>query len=380
MILIVGAGPAGLATAYYLQQRGLPFRILEKDAAGATWRNHYDHLHLHSLKGVSALPGLPMPEDYPPFPSGEQVAQYLAAYAAHFDFPTERGVRVTEARYEDSWQLTTTRGRFDAEVLVAATGIWSTPHRPHFAGEEVFTGQILHSRDYKRPEPFTGQRVLVVGVGNSGSEVAVGLARQGTKVDIAVRSGVRMVPYPKSETLTRLTSWTLRRLPRSVANRLLKLAQRDFSEIGLPLPERPIVDVYPVVGFGLVEEVEAGRIDVKAGLSHFSQEGVHFADGQREHYDVVILATGYRPSLGFLEGEVDTDAKGLPRLEPPHDVRSVQNPTLFCVGYHYPTNEAWFQALPRVAKEAAEEIAQTHAGAIPVKTPEKDTQKNIVGA
>ena len=355
MILIVGAGPAGLATAYYLQQRGLPFRILEREAAGATWRHHYDHLHLHSLKEVSALPGLPMPADYPPFPSGEQVAKYLADYAAHFAFPIERGVRVTGAHYGENWQLTTTKGRFDADVLVAATGIWSTPHRPHFEGEEVFAGQILHSKDYKRPDPFEGQRVLVVGAGNSGSEVAVGLSRRGIKTDIAVRSGVRMVPYPKSERMTRVTSWLLRHLPQGAANRLLKLAQRDFSEVGLPLPDRPVADVYPVVGFGLVEEVEAGRIGVKPGLSHFSQE-VHFEDGQREAYDAVILATGYRPSLGFLEGEVETD-RGLPRLE---GARSRQNPTLFCVGYHYPTNEAWFQALPRVAKTAAEEIEEAH--------------------
>ncbi len=360
MILIVGAGPAGLATAYYLQQRGLPFQLLEKETAGATWRQHYDHLHLHSLKEVSALPGLPMPEHYPPFPSGEQVAQYLTDYAAHFSFPIASGVQVKEARYQDGWQLMTTKGHFNADVLVAATGIWSTPHRPHFPGENEFTGQILHSKDYKRPEPFAGQRVLVVGVGNSGSEVAVGLARQGIEVDIAVRSGVRMVPYPKSETLTRLTSWTLRHLPRGVVNRLLKLFQRDFSEVGLPLPERPIVDVYPVVGFGLVEEVKAGRVQVRAGLSHFSEREVHFEDGQCEHYDTVILATGYRPSLSFLEG-VETDDRGLPRLE--QNIRSTQNPTLFCVGYHYPTNEAWFQALPRVAKEAAEEIARAHVRA-----------------
>ena len=370
MILIVGAGPAGLATAYYLQRRGLPFRILEREAAGATWRHHYDHLHLHSLKEVSALPGLPMPEDYPPFPSGEEVAQYLADYAAHFDFPIERGVQVIDAHYRDGWHLTTTRGHFDGDVLVAATGIWSTPHRPHFPGEDEFTGRILHAKDYKRPEPFGGQRVLVVGVGNSGSEVAVGLAREGVHVDIAVRSGVRMVPYPSSERMTRIVSWLLRHLPRSVANTLLRFAQRDFSDVGLPLPDKPIVDVYPVVGFGLVDEVQAGRIGVKPGLSHFSEEGVHFEDGQRETYDVVILATGYRPSLQFLAG-VDTDERGLPRLEPPHNVRSAQNPALFCVGYHYPTNEAWFQALPRVAKEAAAEIARAHTQTA-ARMPEKD--------
>ena len=357
MILIVGAGPAGLATAYYLQQRGLPFRILEKETAGATWRHHYDHLHLHSLKEVSALPGLPMPEDYPPFPSGEEVARYLADYAAHFGFPIERGVRVTDARYEDGWRLTTTKGRYEGEVLVAATGIWSTPHRPHFPGEERFAGRILHSKDYKRPDPFKGQRALVVGVGNSGSEVAVGLAKRGIETDIAVRSGVRMVPYPRSARLMRLIAWLLRHLPRGVGNALLTLAQPNFPEVGLPLPDKPVIDVYPVVGFGLAEEVKAGRIQVKPGLSHFSEEGVHFEDGQSEFYDTVILATGYRPSLGFLEG-VETDERGLPKLR---GTRSTQNPALFCVGYHYPTNEAWFQALPRVARAAAEEIARTHS-------------------
>ena len=302
-----------------------------------------------------------MPEDYPPFPSGEQVAKYLADYAAHFDFPIVRGVRVTGARYKEGWQLTTTKGRFDAEVLVAATGIWSTPHRPRFKGEEVFGGHILHSKDYKRPKPFRDQRVLVVGVGNSGSEVAVGLSSQGVNVDIAVRSGVRMVPYPRSARLMRLVSWTLRHLPKGVADALLTLAQPDFPEVGLPLPSKPVVDVYPVVGFGLVDEVKAGRIEVRPGLSHFSQREVHFEDGQSKPYDTVILATGYRASLDFLEGEVETDEKGLPRLEPTRSqTRSTQNPTLFCVGYGYPTNEAWFQALPRTARAAAEEVAQTY--------------------
>ena len=358
MILIVGAGPAGLATAYHLQQKGLPFKILEKDAAGATWRHHYDHLHLHSLKEVSALPGLPMPEEYPPFPSGEQVAQYLANYTAHFNFPIERGVQVTQAHYREGWRLGTTKGRFEGDILVVATGIWSKPYRPHFPGEETFTGQILHAKDYKRPEPFKGQRVLVVGVGNSGSEVAVALARQGTSVDISVRSGVRIVSYPRSAKMSRLTSWLLRQLPHDVANRLLKLVQRDFSDIGLPLPDKPIVDSYPVVGFGLPEEVGAGHIHVKPGLSHFSERTVTFEDGVSEPYDTVILATGYRPSLGFLEREVVLD-DALPRLEP-HSTQSTQNPALFCVGYHYPANEAWFQALPRVAREAADEIARAY--------------------
>ena len=375
MILIIGAGPAGLATAYYLKQRGLPFRILEREAAGATWRHHYDHLHLHSLKEVSALPGLPMPEDYPPFPSGEQVAKYLADYAAHFALPVERGVRVTGARYEEGWRLTTTRGHVEGDILVAATGIWSTPHRPCFPGEDLFAGRILHSKDYKRPQPLKGQRVLVVGVGNSGSEVAVGLAREGVDVNIAVRSGVRMVPYPSSERVTRTVSWLLRHLPHGVANTLLGLVQRDFSEVGLPLPDGPIKDVYPVVGFGLASEVKAGRIGVKPGLSSFFEKGVQFEDGTSEFYDAVILATGYRPSLQFLDG-VHTDEAGLPRLEPPHNVRSTQNSTLFCVGYHYPTNEAWFQALPRVARNAADEVARTHAQSIAAKT----LGKNAVSA
>ncbi|NJL33052.1 MAG: NAD(P)/FAD-dependent oxidoreductase [Chloroflexaceae bacterium] len=162
--IIVGAGAAGLSVAYYLQQRGLPYLILEQQTVGATWLQHYDRLHLHTLKAVSALPGLPLPSHFPAFVSATQFAAYLREYAHHFTMAVHEGVAVHQALWNTGgttpyWWLTTSAGVFTCETLVVATGIWNTPHRPHLPGQEDFAGALLHANHYYIPNPFEGQRV-----------------------------------------------------------------------------------------------------------------------------------------------------------------------------------------------------------------------------
>ena len=190
MVIVVGAGPAGLAVAYELQRRGVPYRVLERSRIGEAWRNHYDRLHLHTLKQLSALPGLPMPHSYPRFASAAQFRTYLEAYAQQLQLDVTCGVDVERATPNaDGWQIETSQGQVNGDVLVAASGIWSTPHMPQIRGMEEFGGTIIHSREYRNATPFRHKRVLVVGAGNSGSEIAVDLHENGALASIAIRDG-----------------------------------------------------------------------------------------------------------------------------------------------------------------------------------------------
>ena len=356
MILIVGAGPAGLAMAYRIQQRGLAYRILEKREVGWAWANHYDRLHLHTLKEVSGLPGWPIPADYPSFPSRAQHLAYLQSYAAHLDLNVETGVTVQKATYQDHrWVLKTNIDFYECETLIAATGIWSRPYRPKFAGEGQFAGKIIHACHYRNPEPFAGQRVLVVGGGNTGCEFAVDLAEHGVTSSIAVRGGTEFVPFPTSAAAMKIAAWFFRHTPHALGEWVLSKTRPNFSHLGLHPSPAGHVDTYPVVGFQLPQAVEAGRVTVfNSGIKRFIPEGVIFEDGRRLEVDAVILATGYRPALQFITPQdVELDAKGRPCVD---KWRSTRNPHLFCIGYHYPTTEGWLQSMGRVTREVAHQL------------------------
>lgn len=355
MILIVGAGPAGLAVAYYLHQRGWPYQILERHTVGSTWRNHYDRLHLHTLKQVSHLPGMPMPAHYPAFPSAEQFRVYLEEYARRFCLNIRSGVEVQHADWTAAgWRLTTSQGPLLCTNLVVATGIWSTPYCPQFTGEGTFGGTIIHSRDYRNPAPFRGQRVLVVGAGNSGAEIAVDLREHGVATSIAIRSGTTFVPYPRSATTMRAAAWLLRNGPRVAGEWWLRWVRRDFSRIGIPAPEGWLLDAYPVVGYSLPAAVTTKSINVYSGVTGFVPGGVTFADGRAAPFDAVILATGYRPTVQFVAHELDCDARGWPLVD--RFWRSRRNPHLSCVGFWYPATEGWLQSIGRVARAAVRGI------------------------
>ena len=356
MVIVVGAGAAGLAMGHALQARKIDYVILEQDRVGHVWGRHYDRLHLHTLKQVSALPDLPIPRDFPSFLSAAQVRDYLALYAAHFQLKIQEGIMVSSAQWHTgAWRVETNTGAMLAPTLVATTGIWNTPVQPHFPGEVNFRGQVIHSSTYKNAAPFAGQHVLVVGVGNSGSEIALDLSEHGVHTTIAVRDGAYFVPRPTSATTSKLLAYELRTLPTAVAEAIVKRARKDFSDIGLPLPSGPALEAYPVVGYELPEAVAAGHIKVVPAMERFINNGVQFVDGATATFDTVILATGYRPTLGFIQpDQLELDEKGWPKLD--DHWRSVRNPNLICLGFRYPSTEGWLQSIGRFADEAAEGI------------------------
>src|SRR5437667_8150700 len=190
-VLIVGGGPAGLATSQQLRAHGVPHRVLEGgDTVGYTWANLYDSLTLHTGKHMSGLPDMPLPRSAPLFVPREEFLHYLRRYARAFDLPVDTGRDVERmTRTDGTWTVSTSRGVLAARVVVVATGIVANPKTPHFPGQDRFAGRIAHSVAYRRPDGYAGRRVLVVGVGNSGAEIASEPAPAGRPLTVAERAG-----------------------------------------------------------------------------------------------------------------------------------------------------------------------------------------------
>jgi cation diffusion facilitator CzcD-associated flavoprotein CzcO len=187
--IIVGAGPAGLACAMTMRAAGLDVMVLEKAGqVGAVWRRHYDRLHLHTDRNHSGLPGMPMPSDYPAYPSRAQMVSYLENYAACFQIKPGFNTKVLRLRRHGA--------RWLADTSLVATGIADAPYRPSWPGMDIYSGVVVHSSNYRNPQTFSGRRALVIGFGNSGGEIALDLANAGVDVTLAVRSPVQIISAP----------------------------------------------------------------------------------------------------------------------------------------------------------------------------------------
>jgi len=354
-VTIVGAGPSGLALAYELQRLGLRATLLERGRVGETWARQYEGLRLHSLASASALPGLPW-RGASRFPSAAEMVAYLRAYAERFELDVRERVEVTGVTRGDGvWRLETSAGAWPANRLVLATGIWSAPFEPLLPGRERYGGRLLHVSAYRGSAELAGQRVLVVGAGNSGKDVALAAASVGASATLAMRDGVVLVDYPNA--LSQRSGALWRRLPPALADRLLRRVRKEHRDGGLRWPARSPSTVYPVVGLELLEAVRTGAVRVRPGVAGFTPEGVRFDDGSEGDFDVVVLCTGYRPALGPLAGVVPLGAGGLPVLEP--DGATVAGaPGLYLVGYRYPTLETFLQRLRREARGVARVVAK----------------------
>jgi len=325
--IIVGAGPAGLACAVTLRAAGLDVTVLEKASnVGSVWRRHYDRLHLHTDRGHSGLPGMAMPPTYPSYPSRAQMVAYLESYAARFDIrPVFNTEVATIGRDGARWRAEVGQGAIAAAVIVVATGVAGAPYRPSWPGQETYPEAIVHSSDYRNPAPYRAKRVLVVGFGNSGGEIALDLAEAGVDVALAVRGPVQVLPrdllgFP-------ILSWAIlyRRLPARLVDRLnapiLRLAVGDIERLGLQRAARGPREMVeddgrvPLIDIGTLAKIRDGAIAVRGGIERFADGGVVFSNGSSERFDAVILATGFRPDLRRLLPAVEGvfDANGMPR-------------------------------------------------------------------
>jgi hypothetical protein len=362
-ILVVGAGPAGLATSACLRREGLPHVVLEREGEVASaWRRHYDRLHLHTTKTYSALPMMPWPRSAPRYPAREQVVQYLQAYAAEHQVVPRLGVTVQALRRSgDRFTVDTSAGSMAPRMVIMATGYNGVPRLPAVPGLDSFRGSAIHAGAYRNAGLYRGKRTLVVGCGNSGAEIALDLSEQGVDVAMVVRGPVHVVPRDMFGRPTQHTNVLLAHLPLGLRDAIaigaMDLVVGDLSRWGIVRPaigpNRMIEESgrIPILDVGTIAMVKQGKIRVLPAVQEILPDGVRFAGGALHPFEAIIFATGYTPGLDKViqDFEAIADARGRPnRFGEESGI-----PGLFFVGFKNPPTGALREIAleaPRVAR------------------------------
>ncbi|MDN5382465.1 MULTISPECIES: flavin-containing monooxygenase [Streptomyces] len=378
-VYVIGGGPGGLATAQALRARGIRAVVLEKsDRVGASWRRHYDRLHLHTTRRLSSLPGLPMPRRFGRWVSRDDMVRYLEKYAEHHRLEIVTGVEVSRVeRTPDGtgWLLHATGGRrLTGRAVVVATGYNHTPRLPDWPGLESYTsgpGEFLHASEYRNPRPYAGRDVLVVGIGNTGAEIAVDLVEGGaSRVRLSVRTAPHIVRRSTAGWAAQYTGIAVRRLPVRLvdllARPLARLSVPNLSAHGLPRPDKGLYTrvregAIPVQDVGIVNAVRKGAVEIVAAVDGFENGKVVLADGTRVQPDVVIAATGYVRGLEGLVGHLGVlDSRGRPVV---HGARTSKDaPGLYFTGFTNPIS-GMLRELAIDAERIARAIAKADARA-----------------
>ncbi|MEU6069174.1 NAD(P)/FAD-dependent oxidoreductase [Streptomyces sp. NPDC047082] len=374
-VYVIGGGPGGLAVAYALRARGIRAVVLEKsDRVGASWRHHYDRLRLHTTRRLSALPGLPMPRRFGRWVSRDDVVRYLEKYAEHHELEIVTGVEVSRVeRSADGtgWLLHASGGReLTGGAVVVATGFNHTPRVPDWPGRDEYAGEFLHAGQYRNAEPYAGRDVLVVGVGNTGAEIAVDLVEGcASRVRLSIRTTPHIVRRSTAGWAAQYSSVLIRRLPVGLVDRLARpmarLSVPDLSVHGLPRPDTGLYSrakegAVPVLDVGLIDAVRKGRVEVVAAVEAFEDGKVVLADGSRLSPDAVVAATGYVRGLEGLVGHLDVlDGRGRPVV---HGGATPKNaPGLYFTGFTNPIS-GMFREMAIDAEKIAKAVARTAAG------------------
>lgn len=328
---VVGGGACGLTALKNLTERGIPAEALEReDDVGGNWyygspaSSLIASTHLISSKRQTEFTDFPMPGDYPPYPSHAQALAYLRDYARHFDLyqHIRFGQGVTRIEPVDggkTWQVTVAgeEPRRYRGVVIANGHHWD-PLVPQFPGN--FAGQILHARDYKTPDLLRGRRVLVVGAGNSGCDIAVEAAQHATAAFLSLRRGYHFLPKfllgkPVDAGDAMLHRWRLPLwLRRWITSWLVYIAVGPLERYGLPTPDHALFETHPIINSQLLYWLGHGAIGVRPNIAELAADRVRFVDGREEQVDLIILATGYKLSFPFIDSEHLAWRDGRPQL------------------------------------------------------------------
>ncbi|AHJ98982.1 ArsO family NAD(P)H-dependent flavin-containing monooxygenase [Hymenobacter swuensis] len=346
-VLVIGAGQSGLAVGYYLRRAGLSFTLLdEQPRPGGAWQHGWNSLQLFSPADASSLPGWLMPR--PPdnhFPTRDAVIDYLTQYEARYALPVQRPVRVQDVRRSGpGFAVQTDAGTWQAQAVVCATGSWSQPYIPPYPGRELFAGAQLHSAHYREAAPFAGQRVLVVGGGNSGAQLL---------------AEVSQVAHT-----TWVTEQEPRFLPDDVDGRVLftQATQHYHAQTGAaPAPPPTLGDV--VMVDSVKEARQRGALSSVRPFARFTDTGVVWADGREEAVDAVLWCTGFRPALPFLAGLGVLQPDGRVATTGTHATAA---PGLWLVGYGQWTGfaSATLIGVGRSARATVDEIRKFLAASV----------------
>jgi cation diffusion facilitator CzcD-associated flavoprotein CzcO len=328
-VVVIGAGPAGVAAAVALKDRRLrPVVIDRAEEVASAWRTRYDRLRLNTCRPFSHLPGRKFPKGTPMFASRDQLVEHLDRHAHEDGIELKLGTRVERVQgADDHWRLDTSEGELRAPQVIVATGYEQTPILPDWPGRDSFAGELIHSREYRKPEPYEGKRVLVVGPGCSGMEIAQDLAEGGadkvwlsarTPPNILMREGPGGIPGD-------MMGVALLHLPPRFGDAVARFGRRqdlgDLTEYGLPVPEEGIMSrlrrtgqAPAIVDMEVIESIKARRIEIVPGVEALDETGVQLARGSRVEPEVVVCATGYSRVLEPLVGHLGVlDEREMPR-------------------------------------------------------------------
>ncbi|MCC9196463.1 NAD(P)-binding domain-containing protein [Arthrobacter sp. zg-Y820] len=315
-VVVIGAGPSGLAAMRALSRRGLDFVGFEQHTdVGGLWNIEnpsstvYESAHLISSRTTTEFAEYPMPAGTPDYPGHRHLREYFRGYADHFGLrgSIRFGTQITCATEDDggwqvSWRSADGEGSARFRAVIVATGTLHTPFVPEFPG--TFAGEILHSAHYKNPAELAGKRVLVVGAGNSGCDIAVDAVHHAAAVDISVRRGYYFIPKyifgRPADTLNRGRPLP-RPLKQFIDKRLLRMFTGDPRRFGFPDPGYRIYESHPVVNSLILHHLGHGDLRVMPDVSRLDGHTVHFRDGTSGDYDLVLLSTGYVLSYPFLD-------------------------------------------------------------------------------
>ncbi|KAG9459389.1 hypothetical protein H6P81_003897 [Aristolochia fimbriata] len=346
--IVVGAGPSGLAVAALLARSGVPSLLLEKtNCIASLWQQRtYQRLRLHLPKHFCELPLMGFPEDFPKYPSKEQFVSYMESYAARFAIRPRFGQAVSRAEFDPGmgvWRVRSRDVEYMSRWLIVATGENAEPVIPDISGIQKFHGPVIHTSVYKTGADFRGQKVLVVGSGNSGMEVSLDLCSHNASPYMVVRSTVHVLPREMFGFSTFGIAMTLLKwVPLRAVDKFLLLVASltlgNTDRLGLrrpktgPIELKNVTGKTPVLDVGALSAIKSGKIKVMEGVREITKKGAKFVDGQEKEFDSIIFATGYKSNVpSWLKGSEFFTEEGMPRRAFPEGWKGENG--LYTVGF-----------------------------------------------